>query len=322
MHVSSLAWTLTLGAIVGLVLLDLMVVNRKPREASLRESAIASLVWTAIGLGFGLIVLWVYGGEPGGQYFAGYLLERTLSVDNVFVFVLILGYFAVPMALQHRALLWGVVIALVLRAVFIVLGDAMLERFEWTTFVFGAILVYSAISLARGGDEKVEPEQNPGLRLMRRIVPVSNDFEGHKLLTRLSGSGKRAATPLFAVLVVIGTTDLVFAVDSIPAIFSITEDVFIVFTANAFSLLGLRPLAFLLAGVMHRFVYLKPALAIVLGLVGAKMVAKGFHFDVNVWISLAVIGLILSGGVFLSLLRTHGNEPTEGPASEGEGAQQ
>ncbi len=309
MDVSAEVWGLTIAVIAALVFFDLLVLQRKPHETTLREAGYATLGWTAVGLVFGAIVWFLGDHQHAGEYWSGYLLERTLSVDNVFVFVLILSYFAVPAVLQARALLWGVVIALVLRAIFILVGATMLEHFEWTVYLFGAILLYSAIALARSSDEEVEPAQNAGLRLMRRVIPVTNHFEGKKLITKIDG--KRAATPLFAVLVVLGTTDLVFAVDSIPAIFSVTRETYLVFTANAFALLGMRPLAFLLAGIIDRFVYLKPALAVVLGLVGLKMIGTGFHFHVNTWLSLGIIALVLGVGVGASLLKTRGMPPLD-----------
>lgn len=308
-HVSPTAWALTVAGIAGLILLDLLVFQR-PHKVSVKEAAIGSLAWTLVGLAFALVVWWVQNGDAATQYLTGYLLERTLSVDNVFVFVLILGYFAVPETARPRALLVGVVIALVLRAIFIFLGAELIEKFEITFIIFGAILLYSAFALARGGNEEVDPEHNFGLRVLRRFVPVSNEFEGTKMTTRLKDTGKKAVTPFFAVLVVIGTTDLVFAVDSIPAIFSITQDTYLVFTANAFSLLGLIPLSFLLAGIMHRFVYLKPGLALILALVGAKMIALYWDFHINTYLSLAIIATILAGSIGLSLARTKTPHPT------------
>ncbi len=307
-HVSPLAWGLTIGGIVALILVDLLVFQR-PHTVSVKEAAIGSLAWTVLGLSFALVVWSVENGEAASQYLTGFLLERTLSVDNVFVFVLILGYFAVPERVRPRALLIGVVIALILRAIFIFVGAELLEKFEVTFIVFGAILLYSAFALAKGGNEEVDPQHNLGLRILRRFVPVSDEFEGTKLTTRLKSTGQRAVTPFFAVLIVIGTTDLVFAVDSIPAIFSITQDTYLVFTANAFSLLGLIPLSFLLAGIMHRFVYLKPGLALILALVGAKMIALYFDIHVNTYLSLAIIAVILAGAIGLSLVRTKAPNP-------------
>jgi tellurite resistance protein TerC len=300
MDVSIATWALTLGVIAGLILLDL-VIHRKPEPESIKSSAWATIIWTLLGLAYGLFVWANYGSDAGGEYLAGYLLERTLSLDNVFVFVVILSFFAVPPALQHRALLWGILVALVLRAVFIALGATLLETFHWMIYLFGGFLVYTAYKLLRQDDEEIHPEHNPALKLLRRVAPVSNEYDGTKLTTRRSG--KLILTPMFAVFVVLGTTDLLFALDSIPAIFAVTDDTFIIFTSNAFAVLGLRAMAVLLAGVVGRFVYLKHALSIVLALVGVKMLTSEM-VHISTWITLPVIAAILAGGIGLSLYRT------------------
>jgi tellurite resistance protein TerC len=300
MDVSIATWALTLGVIAGLILLDL-VIHRKPEPESIKSSAWATIIWTLLGLAYGLFVWANYGSDAGGEYLAGYLLERTLSLDNVFVFVVILSFFAVPPALQHRALLWGILVALVLRAVFIALGATLLETFHWMIYLFGGFLVYTAYKLLRQDDEEIHPEHNPALKLLRRVAPVSNEYDGTKLTTRRSG--KLILTPMFAVFVVLGTTDLLFALDSIPAIFAVTDDTFIIFTSNAFAVLGLRTMAVLLAGVVGRFVYLKHALSIVLALVGVKMLTSEM-VHISTWITLPVIAAILAGGIGLSLYRT------------------
>jgi tellurite resistance protein TerC len=301
--VSITMWGLTLTIITVLIVVDL-VLHRKPQAESLRQSAWATVVWTLLGLAFGLVVWADYGSTAGGEYLAGYLLERTLSLDNVFVFVVILSFFAVPPALQHRALLWGILVALVLRAAFIAVGATLLETFHWMIYLFGAFLVYTAYKLLRQDDEEeVHPEHNPALKLLRRIAPVGNEYHGNRLSTKIDG--KRILTPMFAVFVVLGTTDLLFALDSIPAIFAVTDETFIVFASNAFAVLGLRAMAVLLAGVVDRFIYLKHALAVVLALVGAKMLTSEV-FHVSTWITLPVIAAILVGGIGLSLLKTRG----------------
>jgi tellurite resistance protein TerC len=302
-------WGLTVGIIVALLIIDLLL-HRNPGEESIKESAWATLIWTLHGLAFALLIFWDYGSHVGGEYLAGYLLERTLSLDNVFVFVVILSFFAVPSALQHRALLWGIIVALVLRAVFIALGATLLDAFHWMIYIFGAFLVYTGYKLLRSGDEEVHPENNIVLKMLRKITPVGNEYNGNKLSVRVDG--KRVLTPMFAVFVVLGTTDVLFALDSIPAIFAVTDETFIVFASNAFAVLGLRSMAILLAGVVDRFIYLKPALALVLALVGFKMLASE-HLHISTWVTLPVIAVILAAGVGFSLLRTRNSAPTGTP---------
>jgi tellurite resistance protein TerC len=276
------AWAAVVAFILALLAFDLFVFHREAHEVSTREAALSSAVWVSIGLAFG-VVLWVAaGGSVAGEYYAGYLIEKSLSVDNIFVIALILGYFAVPAARQHRVLFWGVLGALVMRAVFIVLGAALLDTFHWMIFVFGGFLVVTGIRMARHDDAEVHPDRNPVLRVVRRVAP--------------------RATPMMAALVAVETTDLVFAADSIPAVFAVTDDAFVVFTSNAFAILGLRALYFLLAGMMSRFAYLKLGLAAVLVFVGFKMIlADVVHVPVAV--SLLVIASILGTSVVASLRR-------------------
>ena len=281
--------------------LDLLVLHRRAHVVSLREAALWSTFWIALGLSFG-VLLWVTeGGTTAGEYFAGYLIEKSLSVDNVFVFLLIFSYFSVPPLYQHRVLFWGILGALVLRGVFILAGAALLETFHWVLYLFGAFLVYTAIKMVRHQDLELDPGENPVLRLLKRFVPLSTEYDGQKLFTRQSGV--RAATPLFAVLVVVETTDLIFAVDSIPAIFAVTRDPFVVFTSNVFAILGLRALYFLLAGVAQRFVYLKLGLAAILGFVGVKMLLTDVY-HMPVWASLLVIASLLTISIVASLRAT------------------
>ena len=255
-------------------------------------------------------MLW-QGPDAGGEYLAGYLIEKSLSIDNIFVFALIFGYFSVPAAYQHRVLFWGVFGALVLRAVFIAAGATLLEQFHWTIYVFGAFLVFTGIRMALQRDDHVDPGKNPVLRAFRRVVPVTPDYRGQRFTVR--EAGRRLATPLLAVLVVVETTDVIFAVDSIPAIFAVTSDTFLVFTSNAFAILGLRALYFLLAGMMERFTYLKMGLAAVLVFVGAKMlIADVYH--VPIWASLAVIAGCIGASIGVSLRRTAA--PERSPESE------
>lgn len=305
-EISPWAWAATIAVVIALIAYELFT-HRDHKPETVREATIASIVWMGIGLAVTLPI-WFFGnGTEAGQYLSAYLLERSLSIDNVFVFVVILSYFAVPARLQHFALMWGIVAALVLRVIFILAGAALISRFEWTLAVFGLILVITAFKLATSGDEEVDPSKNFGLKLLRRFMPVSQTFQETKLFSTETVNGKvrRVATPMLAVLLVIGTTDLIFAVDSVPAVYGITSTPFLVFAANAFSLLGLRSLATLLAGVMDRFVYLKPALALVLAMIGVKMivgVVTGWHPPE--WAPLVLIVGIIGGGILLSFLKT------------------
>ena len=297
MSVSAPLWAGLGVLVVAMLAIDLLAFARghAPR---LRESIVWSIVWTAIALGFGGL-LWVWqGGEPGAQYYAGYLLERSLSLDNIFVFAVIMGYFAVPAAVQPKVLTWGIALALVLRLVFILVGAAMLDAFHATFYVFGALLLYTAWKIARHDDTQIEPEHNPALRILRRRVPMSSEYHGDRIVVR--SAGRLIATPLLAVLVVVATTDIIFAVDSIPAIFAITDVAFIVFAANAFAMLGLRALYFVLAGMMDRFVYLSHGLSIVLAFIGVKMLLIDVWHP-PIWLSLVVIVVVLGATAVLSL---------------------
>lgn len=285
--------------IVGLLLLDLFVVNREAHEISIREAAISSTAWISIGLAYGLVVLWVLGGEAGAQYYAGYIIEKSLSVDNVFVWAVLLGFFAVPKTLQHRVLFWGVFGALILRAVFIFAGVALLNRLTWLVLVFGAFLVFTGVRVGTHDEGEVHPERNPLLKLMRKRIPMTADYRGPKFFIR--EHGKRLATPLFAVLVMVELTDVVFAVDSIPAILAISRSQFIVFASNAFAILGLRALYFLLAGLQDKLVYLNKGLGVILVYVGLKMLASYWEVHINIILSLSFIVLVLAITVWLSL---------------------
>ena len=297
---SSLLWGGFLAFVLAMLALDLGVFHRKSHAVSTREAAIWSAVWVALALLFAFGVQLAHGPERALEFVTGYVIEKALSVDNIFVFVVIFGYFRVPAALQHRVLFWGILGALVLRAAFVLAGGAFLARFHWAIYVFGAILVLTGIKLLLERGASPDPAANPIVRLARRVLPVSEDFDGERFFTRLGG--RRAATPLFLALLVVEATDVVFAVDSIPAIFAITRDPFLVFTSNIFAILGLRSLYFLLAGVIERFRYLKPALALVLLFVGAKMLLAEV-WKVPVGLSLGVIAAILGGAVLLSLAR-------------------
>lgn len=287
------------GAFVSvLLLIDVLLVHRRPHVISMREAAIESSIWIAIGLGFTVVLLAWQGGQAAGEYLAGYLIEKSLSVDNVFVWAVILSYFAVPPQFQFRVLFWGIFGALILRAVFIFAGVALIERFDWILYVFGAFLIFTAFRIARHQDVEVHPEENPVLKLVRKVVPSTTEYDGQKLFTRVSG--RLLATPLFAVLILIESTDVVFAVDSIPAILAVSREPFIVFSSNAFAILGLRALYFLLAGMAGRFRYLNLGLGIILGFVGVKMiVAEWYHLPI--WVSLTFIALVLTITIVASL---------------------
>jgi len=293
-------WAAVLGLILAMLALDLLA-HRRAHVVVLREAAAWTAVWVSLGLAFGAVVWWMYGPTAGGEYFAGYLIEKSLAVDNVFVFALIFGYFAVPRMYQHRVLFYGVLGALVLRAVFIAGGAALIDRFHWVLYVFGAILLYTGWRMFRHRNHEMDLSANPVLRLARRLIPTTEDYDGQKFWVRRAG--RWVATPLFMVLVLVETTDIIFAVDSIPAIFAITQEPFLVFTSNAFAILGLRAMYFLLADLMHRFVYLKAGLAAILILVGTKMLLIDI-WKVPIGLSLAVIAACLIVAVTASLHAT------------------
>lgn len=316
MDVSLWAWIGVLVAIVLALCLDLFVFHRDAHEVSIKEAGISSAIWIAFGLSFGLIIWRWGGGTVAGEYYAGYVIEKALSVENIFVFALILGYFQVPTKYQHRVLFFGVLGALVFRAIFIAAGKQLLDRFHFTIYLFGAFLIFTAIKMLKHAEMKMDPGKNPLVRAMRKLMPVTNEYHGQKFFIRRhdlhdgeavgtskrSGKGKLIATPMFAVLIAIETSDVIFAVDSIPAIFAVTDDTFVVFTSNAFAILGLRALYFLLAGAMARLSYLKLGLAGVLGFVGVKMIISSWY-KMPIYISLTAIVGILTIATVASLLR-------------------
>jgi tellurite resistance protein TerC len=293
-------WVALVAVIAALLLIDLLLVHRTPHVISFREAAIESAIWIALGLGFALVVLWWQDGQAAGEYLAGYLIEKSLSVDNVFVWAVVL--------------FWGVFGALVLRAGFIFAGVALIERFDWVLYLFGAFLVYTGVKIARHSGTEVHPEHNPVLKLVRRFLPVSNTYHGQRMVVR--EAGKWIFTPLFTVLVLVEATDVVFAVDSVPAILAVSREPFIVFASNAFAILGLRSLYFLLAGMAGRFRYLNVGLGVILGFVGVKMLlADVVHLPVT--LSLLVIAVVLTVAIWSSITvdrRTAGRGPsTEAP---------
>ncbi len=300
MDVPLWAWATVLGIIVVMLAIDLFA-HRKAHVVSVKEAAVWSAVWVGLGLGFGAVVWWAGGSQAGGEYLAGYLIEKSLAVDNVFVFALIFSAFAVPRELQHRVLFYGVVGALVFRAIFIAGGAVLIDRFGWVLYLFGAFLVYTGWRMFRHRNEESDPTRNPVLRLFRRFVPTSDAYDGQRFWTRVDG--RLVATPLLSVLVLVETTDIVFAVDSIPAIFAVTRDPFLVFTSNAFAILGLRAMYFLLADLMHRFIYLKVGLAAILVFVGVKMLLLDV-WKVPIWLSLTVIAACVTVSVVASLRAT------------------
>jgi len=298
-----LPWLL-LALIVGSMLaLDLLVLHREAKPVPFREAAGWSVVWISIALAFGAYVWLSRGGEAGGEYLAGYLIELSLSVDNVFVFALIFAAFAVPAAYQHRLLFWGILGAIVFRAAFIGAGTAVLAAAHWVIYLLGVLLVVTGIRLARSSGHAVDPSKNPVLRLFRRLVPTADEYEGPAFIVRKNG--RRFATPLLAVLITIETTDIMFALDSIPAVFAVTTDPFIVFSSNLFAILGLRAMYFLLAGLLDRFVYLKTGLAALLVFAGVKILLGIVHVEIPIAASLGLIVLILGTAIGASLIATH-----------------
>jgi tellurite resistance protein TerC len=291
-------------AVLAILALDLGVLHRKSSKVSLKEAAIWSGVWVALSLCFALAIYRTMGKESGLEFLTGYLIEYALSVDNIFVFVLIFSYFNVPEKYQHRVLFWGIIGALVLRGVMIVAGSALVTRFAWTLYIFGAFLVFTGLRMALQKDDAAyNPERDPVLRLARKLIPVTPDYRGDKFFVKepdKTGRNRFAATPLFIVLIIVDTTDIIFATDSIPAIFAVTRDPFIVYTSNICAVLGLRALYFLLASVVDKFVYLKLGLSLVLVFIGAKMLLEHF-LHIPIVAALGVVGLVLGTAIFASV---------------------
>jgi TerC family integral membrane protein len=292
-----LAWAVFGVVVLAMLAVDLGIFNRKAHVISFKEAATWSLIWISLALAFNGFVLWRFGENRALEFFQAWLIEKALSVDNLFVFLAAFSFFAVPQQLQHRVLFWGILGALITRGVFIVAGAALLAAFHWVMYVFGAVLILTAIRLLFGAEEAVHPERNPVLKLFRKLFRVTPDYDGpHFFVTR---DGVRYATPLLMVLVVIEASDVVFAVDSIPAVFAVTRDVFIVYTSNIFAIFGLRALCFLVASLVRRLHYLKPGLALVLAFVGAKMLLAD-KIPISDKLSLAVVGGIILAAAILS----------------------
>ena len=318
MDVPLWAWAAVLAVILAMLAVDLFA-HRTAHVVSVKEAALWSAVWITLGLAFGGVVWWAYGAQAGGEYYAGYLIEKSLAVDNVFVFALIFTYFAVPREYQHRVLFYGVLGALVFRAVFIAGGAVLIDSFAWILYLFGAFLVFTGWKMFTHRNDEMDPSRNPVLRLVRKRVPSTDEYHGQKFWVRKAGAW--VATPLFTVLVLVETSDIIFAVDSIPAIFAVTQDPFLVFTSNAFAILGLRAMYFLLADLIHRFIYLKAGLAAILVFVGVKMLLLDVY-KIPIWLSLTVIAACITIAVVASLRATRGQAPeaaeaADRPAQEG-----
>jgi len=306
-NVPTWLWLVTIGALVAVILADLLLVDHKPHAVTVREATRWVVFYVALAVAFGLALWFFAGGVVAGEFFAGYITEYSLSVDNLFVFVIIMAAFRVPAEHQHRVLLIGIVIALVMRGVFIAVGAAAIQTFSWVFYVFAAVLIVTAVNLVRQGtghDE--EYKENAALRLLRRVLPVTPDYHGARSFVRVDG--KRMVTPMLVVMAAIGSTDLLFALDSIPAIFGLTQEPYLVFTANAFALMGLRQLYFLLGGLLSKLVYLSYGLAIILGFIGVKLVLEALHENSLPFLNggepipVPTIGIVLSLSVIIGVL--------------------
>ena len=313
MDVTLLTWALVVGAILALIIVDLLTISRKPHDVMFKEASIWSIFYIGIAIAFGVWVWQTAGSVYGTEYFAAYLVEKSLSVDNLFVFIIILTQFKVPSIYHQRVLMFGVVLALVLRAIFIAVGAAALAAFSFTFVIFGAILIWTGVGLFKHWDEDPTPEDNFMVKVIRKRIAMTDEFDGSKAFTKVNG--KRIATPMFLVLIAIASTDLLFALDSIPATFGVTQEPFLVFAANAFALLGLRALYFLLKGLLDKLIYLSLGLSIILMFIGVKLIMLYLH---EIWeqipkiqtpTSLAVIGSILLISTIASLIKSK-NDPT------------
>ena len=308
MNVTLLTWALVVGAIIALIVVDLLTVSRKPHDVMFKEAAIWSVFYIGVAIAFGIWVWQSAGSQFGTEYFAAYLVEKSLSVDNLFVFIIILAQFKVPSIFHQRVLMFGVILALVLRAIFIAVGAAALAAFSFTFVIFGAILIWTGVGLFKHWDEDPSPEDNAFVRTIRKQIAMTDEYDGSKIFTRVNG--KRLATPMFLVMVAIASTDLLFALDSIPATFGVTQEPFLVFAANAFALLGLRALYFLLKGLLDKLVYLSLGLSIILMFIGVKLILTYVHEvfkevpKVPTVLSLAVIGIILIVSTVASFIKT------------------
>jgi tellurite resistance protein TerC len=308
MNVTLLTWVIVVGAIFALIIIDLLTISRKPHEVMFKEAAGWSIFYIGVAIAFGVWVWQTAGSVYGTEYFAAYLVEKSLSVDNLFVFIIILAQFKVPSIFHQRVLMFGVILALFLRAIFIAVGAAALAAFSFTFVIFGAILIWTGVGLFKHWDEDPTPEDNFLVKIIRKRVPMTDQFDGSKAFTKVDG--KRIATPMFTVLIAIASTDLLFALDSIPATFGVTQEPFLVFAANAFALLGLRALYFLLKGLLDKLIYLSLGLSIILMFIGVKLILTFLHetwYDIPkipTLLSLAVIGAILVVSTIASLIKS------------------
>ncbi|HEX8518558.1 MAG TPA: TerC family protein [Pseudonocardia sp.] len=314
LQISGLEWAVTIGLVVALLALDLILAAARPHRVGFKEATAWSVFYIAVALAFGAWMWAAHGSEFGTEYLAGYIVEKSLSVDNLFVFVIIMTTFAVPEEHQHKVLTFGIVLALIMRAIFIALGATLLSLFSFMFLIFGLLLIFTAVQLYRHRDEDPDIEDNAVVKGARRLLPVSDDYVGGKLVTRVDG--RRVVTPLVIVLVAIGGIDLLFALDSIPAVFGVTQEAYIVFAANAFALLGLRALFFLVKGLLDRLVYLSTGLAIILAFIGVKLILHWLHVDISpavpeipTPVSLGVILVVLTVVTVASLLKTR-KDPT------------
>ena len=314
LEISGLTWAVTIGVIVALLALDLALAALRPHRVGFKEATAWSVFYIAVALAFGAWMWMAHGSEFGTEYFAGYIVEKSLSVDNLFVFVIIMTTFAVPEEHQHKVLTFGIVLALIMRAIFIALGATLLSLFSFMFLIFGLLLIYTAVQLFRHRDEDPDVEDNGVVKAARRLLPVTDEYVGGKLVTRVDG--RRMVTPLFIVLIAIGGIDLLFALDSIPAVFGVTEEPYIVFAANAFALLGLRALFFLVKGLLDRLVYLSTGLSLILAFIGVKLILHWLHVDISESVpeistplSLGVIVVVLAVVTVASLIKTR-NDPT------------
>jgi len=302
-----LFWVLFNIFVVIMLALDLGVLNRRPHEIGFREAVTWSLVWVGLAAAFAGFVYFWHGRPAALEFVGGYLVEQSLSIDNLFVFVVIFRYFKVPAPLQHRVLYWGIIGALIMRGIFIVAGVGLIRRFDWLIYIFGAFLVFNGVQLMRQTEMEVHPDQNPIVRLLRRLMPVSSEYEGGKFLVRRE---RLYATPMLVVLLVIETTDVLFAVDSVPAVLAISLDPFIVYTSNVFAILGLRSMYFVLAGMMQTFRYLHYGVAVILMFIGTKMLISHFY-KIPTEVALGVVAALLAVSVCASLMHKEASESEE-----------
>jgi tellurite resistance protein TerC len=294
-------WPVLLGVIGAMLLIDILVVHRNAHEIHTKEAAIESAVWISVGLLFGLVMLWEFGSAAAGEYMGGYLIEKSLSVDNVFVWAVLFTHFKVPKMYQHRVLFWGIFGALAMRVGFLFAGVAIINSFKITLILFGLFLLYSGIKLLQTHDEGFDPAKSRAMKIFHRFVPSTDELDGQKMWTRVNG--KRLATPLLAVLVLVEITDVIFAVDSVPAVLAVTNEQYIAFASNAFAILGLRALYFLLADMRDRFQYLQTGLGVILAFVGIKMTLS-YWWHMPIAASLSVIAMILTVSIVASIRST------------------